>query len=163
MTLANAAIGTARFGWTSGGSPIGPLYPFLDGYQAWAGGCTDADPTYTGYTGGSRGSALTVNPGATTTGTVTLIGQPVKVVKGTTAQSGLQVQAVHTGPGTCPAGNETLTFSQTTAAGTGLVTIALPYGDWRLEVPGKSPSGSWPSVSIRPSTPTPAVKQVTIN
>jgi prepilin-type N-terminal cleavage/methylation domain-containing protein len=165
VTLANTAMtgGTTSFAWTSGAT-VGPLYPFLNGYQAWAGGCTDADPTYTGY-GGSRDAALTVTPGATTTGTVRLVAQTVQVQRGIlrTPAAGEQVRAVHTGPGTCPAGNETLTFSATTALVDGKVTIALPYGDWRIEVVGESRYSTpwpvvvvtpWPVVQIRPNQAT---------
>jgi hypothetical protein len=158
VTLANAALGTTRqYTWTSGAT-VGPLYPFLDGYQAWAGGCADADPTYTGN-GGSRGAALPVTPGGTTSGSVPLIGQTVRAwhQPSGSASAGLQVRAVHTGTASCPAGNETLTFSPLTGSN-GRITIALPYGTWRIEVVGKLPNTSWPTVTIRPNQATTEIR-----
>jgi hypothetical protein len=135
MTLAHGTT-VNRYAWTPTASTLTPLYPYTDGYQAWAGGCADADPEYTGN-GGSRGAALTVTPGATTTGSVPLVGQTVLVHTGTSSSPtpvpnrAVQVQAVHAGTATCAGGLETINFNATTGSD-GKFTIALPYSTWTI-------------------------------
>jgi prepilin-type N-terminal cleavage/methylation domain-containing protein len=55
VTVANTGLSlqTKAFAWAGSAPTIGPLFPFTSGYRVWAGGCVDADPSYTGY-GGTR-------------------------------------------------------------------------------------------------------------
>jgi type II secretory pathway pseudopilin PulG len=162
VTVANSnlTVGTTRLAWTRTATSVGPLFPYTSGYQLWAGGCADADPQYTGYTG-SRGVAVTTNPGGSSSATVTLVAQTVLVRRNTTpnpVQSGVRLRAVHIGSAGCPAGNETLTFSTVSTDGSGLVTLLLPYGQWQIEATNRVTTSIRPTVSIRPGLPTSQVE-----
>jgi hypothetical protein len=118
------------------GSPraIAGLFPWLDGYQVWAGSCADADPQ--AHAGGSRGAPVGTVAGGTTAGTVLM--PEIRVVVehdiggGTMAPvPGQPVQAVHAADASCTAG-ETYSVGSTDAAGE--LVFALPYGTWDILV-----------------------------
>jgi hypothetical protein len=124
----------------------------------WAGGCSDADPQYPGYTG-NRGAAVATNPAGNTTASVTLVPQTIRVRRNTTTvtlQSGVFLRAVHAGSASCPAGNETLTFASFSSNTSGLLTLMLPYGQWSIQATNRSTTWtsttntSAPTVNIRP-------------
>jgi prepilin-type N-terminal cleavage/methylation domain-containing protein len=164
VTVANSnlTVGTRQLAWTNTARTVSPLYPYTSGYQVWAGGCSDADPQYTGYTG-SRGAAITTNPGATSAATVTLVPQTIRVRRNVIPvilQSGVFLRAVHTGTASCPAGNETLTFTSASSNTSGLLTLMLPYGQWRIQATNRSTTWTSitntnpPTVNIRPGIAT---------
>ncbi len=133
---------------------IGGLFPYADGYQVWAGACSDADPEgiqpiggpY--YTGASRVAPISVAEGAASAGTVAM--PALAVATSTTLglpRGGVQVTATHvptsydpvSGVGTdsgCPTA-ETYVLG-TTDPVTGLLTTALPYGTWSISAAGTS-------------------------
>jgi type II secretory pathway pseudopilin PulG len=139
MTVANSnlTVGTRSYPESSTGSgttrTVTPLFPYLSGYQAWAGTCADADPA--AHTGGSRGAVVASNPGATTSGSVALDAVDVVVRNALLvpmANTNVTVTATHAAGTGCTAG-ETLTAA-TRTDGTGKVRLALPYGTWRVRV-----------------------------
>ncbi len=131
------------------------LYPFNDGYDAWAGDCADADPEGKDsggnpyWPGAQRADPLTVNPAATTTGTVALPTLRVRFNQSGAPDGTDTIVAVHSPDSRCASGS-TLTLT-TFATNSGTALVALPYGTWTIRAIGKSPSGSWPSVTLDPN------------
>jgi type II secretory pathway pseudopilin PulG len=147
--------GTKEFTGTGSIRTLPNLFPYAEGYSAWAGSCADADPEgkdgngLAYWNGATRDTELQTQPGGTAAGTVNL--PTVEVRYGDTAVSAgtVNVVAVHDADNGCPTGLQ-YTVGTFSAAGTALV--ALPYGVWTLTVPGHTPlSGSWPVVTLDPS------------
>ena len=162
VTVANPNLTslTKVLAWSATATDVGPLFPYASGYQLWAGGCADADPTFARYTGGSRGLPVATDPGVQGSATVTLTGQPVTVVAGAgTPEAGVTLRAVHTGSATCPAGAEILTFAAATDA-LGQIQLALPFGAWQIEAVNRT-TQTPATVTIQPATATLPV-QVTV-
>jgi type II secretory pathway pseudopilin PulG len=132
VTLGNTHILPAGIKLVPGsGSPrtILDLFPYADGYEAWAGGCSDADPAF--HSAG-RSPPIAVEPGQTSTGVVAMPEIRVTVQDDTgTPLPGRQVDAVHAPDTGCPSG-ESYAIGQTDALGE--ITFALPYGTWQIEV-----------------------------
>jgi prepilin-type N-terminal cleavage/methylation domain-containing protein len=168
-TIANTGLlpgGTKRI---SGAGQTGPnrtlfnSYPYLSGYQVWAGSCLDADPqgqqpsppggAY--YPGKVRDPALTTNPGATTTGNINMPTLMVTVKKAGVPLAGATVTLVHapdTGNG-CTSG-QTFQLPGTTDA-SGNILAAMPFGLWTAQVASQTPtSGVWPSITLSPPSGT---------
>lgn len=131
------------------------LFPYLDGYQVWAGSCADADPEgkqldgspY--YPGASRDPALSVSPGQVTNGTVTLQKVTVTVVDtNSIAVPGATVTIHHNPDNICGSG-EDFTFPGVTDA-LGRVTAAIPFGTWLFQVSGRLPEFGWPTDTVAP-------------
>jgi hypothetical protein len=59
------------------------------------------------------------------------------------------------------ASGQTLSVSVTSDAN-GLVTMALPFGQWTIQLSGKTVIGSWPVASLDPSITTEIPVSVTI-
>ncbi|MGH2556850.1 MAG: type IV pilus modification PilV family protein [Actinomycetota bacterium] len=144
------------------------LFPYVDGYQVWAGSCADADPEgqmsdgtpY--YPGASRDPALSVTPGNVTNGTVTLQKTTVTVVD----KNGVPVVGatvtIHHNPDNLCASGEDFTFPVATNA-LGQTTAALPFGTWLFQVTGRSPEFAWPTGTIAPpALPVPFIVTVVV-
>jgi prepilin-type N-terminal cleavage/methylation domain-containing protein len=128
ITLFNTHILPATLkSFPGSGTPrtIADLFPYADGYEAWAGTCADADP------GGS--APLAVQPAGTTTATISMPEVRVQVTSLGLPAPGLQVDAAHAADTGCAAG-ESFAIGQTDAAGE--ITFALPYGTWDVLVSG---------------------------
>ena len=140
------------------------LFPFNDGYDAWAGDCADADPEGKNasnvlyWPGASRDATLEVDPNVTTSGTVMAASVLVNFTRNT-GSGAVSVVAVHAADPKCTSG-ETLTVASFTVNAS--TTIALPYGTWTLQVTGKTPVGSWPVVTLDPRVTTTATANVKI-
>jgi hypothetical protein len=145
---------------TGSGSPrtIGPLYPFTNGYQLWAGDCADADPQGVNaangqpyYSGAVRQPALDVPPGGSAAQTVKLPEIDVHVTHNGTAVAGAAVTALHAAdPASCTAGD---TLAAGTTDATGTLRVALPYGTWGFSATKAPNSGtSAGTASLTPST-----------
>jgi type II secretory pathway pseudopilin PulG len=141
MTVANSnlTVGTRSFQQAATGSgttrTITPLFPYASGYQVWAGDCADADPA--AYSGGSRGTVVASNPGATTSGTANL--DAVDVTVRFSALLGLPVAnasitVTHAAGTGCTGGNTLTTTTRTNASGQ--LRLALPYGTWTISATG---------------------------
>lgn len=168
VTVANTHLlptGTKVVPGTGTPRTVGSLFPYSDGYQVWAGSCADADPEAVGgggaplYPGATRQPPLAVSPGGTTTGTVDLASANLIVERNAVPQPGLTVTAHHDPDSVCASGS-VLTLGTTDAAG--VVQAALPYGTWRFEVTGQSPSGSWPTQVLSPTDASASTVQVDI-
>lgn len=144
------------------------LFPYVDGYQVWAGSCADADPEgqmqdgtpY--YPGAQRDPALAVTPGNVTSGSVTLQKVTVTVLDvNNLPVAGAQV-TIHHDPDNLCAGGEDFTFSGVTDVA-GKITAALPFGTWLFQVPGRLPEFAWPSDTVAPPAgPTPVLVTVVV-
>jgi prepilin-type N-terminal cleavage/methylation domain-containing protein len=169
ITLGNTHFqpsGTKIIAGVPGPSRVVPsLFPYLDGYEVWAGSCADADPegkkpdgsSY--YPGASRDPAMAVTPGSASTGTVTLQTVTVDVNKPSGAKVvGATVTISHVADSLCPAG-ENWTFPGVTDVN-GKVTAALPFGTWTFKVTGQLPNTSWPVSTV---TPPASVSPVLVN
>jgi hypothetical protein len=141
VTLANTHLlpgGTKVFAGTGSSRVLLGLFPYVDGYESFAGSCLAADPEGVNavgaaiYPGASRPAATAVTPGGTSSATVplhtvivhtqTTVGAP-RVGSTVTARN-----ATDTG---CPS-VVIYTLGVTDAAGN--FTAALPYGTWSFGV-----------------------------
>jgi hypothetical protein len=118
------------------------LFPYVAGYEAWAGNCNDSDPeginpsTSTAYyPGASRDAPIGVVAGATSTANVIM--GTIQVQARTTAMAarpGISItfSASHaTETGGCAAA--TYTATGTTDA-SGNLLVAIPYGTWTVRL-----------------------------
>jgi type II secretory pathway pseudopilin PulG len=141
------------------------LFPYVDGYETWAGACSDADPEGikpTGgafYLGASRANPITVTEGAASAGTVAMPAITVKTqTTSAVARGNVQVTATHVVPSGatsdsgCPTA-ETYVLG-TTNATTGLITTALPYGTWKISAAGTSTTVNQQLSPLVGTTPT---------
>jgi prepilin-type N-terminal cleavage/methylation domain-containing protein len=147
LTLANTGLqptGTKTVTPSAVTTTVSGLWPFSDGYTMWAGQCAQADPA---ASGGTRNPALIVAPGATATSGVALapVTVTVKNVLGL-PQIGATVVAYPVNTTGCATTENPLTLGATDATGT--LLTSLPAGAWKLQVNGKSPSGSWPVTPV---------------
>jgi prepilin-type N-terminal cleavage/methylation domain-containing protein len=162
VTVANSSLslGTTTFAWTASANTAGPLFPFASGYSVWAGGCADADPTYTGF-GGTRPAPVAVTPGGVSTAGAALRTQSVytyRRVSGTnTPRGSTTLQATHSGGASCPAGNEVLTWTGVQTDAGGRATITLPYGTWTITALNRS-TVTPGTVTVRPGVATTEVQ-----
>jgi type II secretory pathway pseudopilin PulG len=156
----NLTVGTRSYpeASTGGGATrtVTPLFPYASGYQVWAGECADADPG--AHPGGSRGAVLASNPGATTSGNVTLDAVDVVVTSLAGPVSGATVRATHAAGTGCPSG-VTLTSATTTDAN-GRLRLAVPYGTWTVTATAGSRSASSPPTLVDPVLP--AIPSITL-
>lgn len=141
--------------FTGSGSPrtLNNLFPYVDGFGAWAGSCSDADPQGINplgspyYTGASRSTLLAfpANPPYTASGTVTLPALQVTVKKGATLKSGYAVTAVHVVPSGatsdpgCASGE---TYAVGTSNTSGIANQALPFGTWAITATSGASTGT---------------------
>ena len=151
-----------KFYPTSSNSPqwIDYIFPYAAGYEAWAGGCADADPEGTVLSGGApvplypgidRDAAIPVLGGFYTPRNIRMASVLVRVTRADGSPlNDADVRLVHAVDGVCTSG-ETLTYSDKTDS-SGLLRVALPLGHWTVQVSGRSPKvgTSWPQIDINP-------------
>ena len=156
--------GIKAFAGTGTARTITNLFPYNDGFDVWAGDCADADPegknasSVRYWPGASRTDPLEVGPGTSTDGTVDAATVQVNFTR-VSGSTSVTLVAVHAADPKCGSG-ETLTAGTFTVNAT--TTIALPYGTWSLQISGKSPVGSWPTVVLDPRVATTTVANVKI-
>jgi type II secretory pathway pseudopilin PulG len=144
--------GTKAFAGTGSTRALSNLFPFNDGYDAWAGDCADADPegknasNVSYWPGASRDDPFNVDPAVATSGTVDAASVLVNFTR-TSGSGAVTVNAVHANDPKCTTGETVAVASFTVNAST---TVALPYGTWTLQISGKTPVGSWPVVVLDP-------------
>ncbi len=157
LTLANTGLlpgGTRTYPGVGTVRTITSLFPFADGFTAWAGTCADADPEGLDssgaryWSGAARDNAITVDPGGSATATINLGTVDLSFSRGSGSGSA-PIVAVHAPDGSCASG-ETLTL---TAFGgpTGDQLVALPFGTWSIQAPGQTAATPWPSVTVDPT------------
>lgn len=157
LTLANTGLlpaGTKSFPGTGVVRTLTSLFPYSDGYTAWAGSCDDADPegadgTGTRYwPGAQRDNAISVDPGGTVAATLTMSTLNVQFERDSGSGS-VTVVAVHAADTMCGSG-ETLTL--TAFSGTsGNQLVALPYGTWTIQALGQTAASAWNRVVLSPN------------
>jgi prepilin-type N-terminal cleavage/methylation domain-containing protein len=172
VTLGNTHLlpaGTKVISGAPGSNRLVPnLFPYVDGYQAWAGSCADADPEGKKpdgspfYPGQSRNPALAVSPGSVTNGAVDLQKTQVTVLdKKGVPVVGATVTVTHAVDNLC-GGGENFTLKGVTDA-QGVLTAGLPFGTWTFKVNGRNPNFSWPTpVLPPPAVPSPFLVTVVV-
>lgn len=158
VTVANTGLlpaGVKNFAGVGLLRTLGSLFPFADGYNAWAGACADADPEGTDTSGtrywpsAFRNNAISVDPGGSTAATIQL--RTVRLdVRRTTSVDPVTLVAVHAADGSCPAGS-TLTVGTTSVVRNDSLLVALPYGTWTLQAAGRTPNSAWEQVTLDPT------------
>jgi hypothetical protein len=129
ISLGNTHYPTPRYKTFTGSGTsrtIGNLFPYPEGYQAWAGGCSDARPPTNADD--AVDGPLTTEPGQTTTGTVQIPTVTLQVLRAGVPVPGAAVTAVHD-TSTC-----TSSFSVGTTDATGTVQAVVPFGRWQFRV-----------------------------
>ncbi len=149
-------------GQTGPNRTLSSLFPYLSGYQVWAGSCLDADPQgqkpsggpY--YPGATRDPAIMTTPGGATSGNINMPSLLVNVRKAGVPLAGATVLAVHAADTVngCSSG-QTFTLTGTTDIN-GNILAALPYGLWTIQVTGQTPTSGWPQVTLNPPYTQPA-------
>lgn len=157
LTLANTGIlpgGTRTYPGTGTVRTISSLFPFSDGFTAWAGTCADADPEGLDaggaryWAGAERDNAITVDPGGTVAAPITL-GTIHVGYRRDSGSGSVPIVAVHAPDRSCGSGE---TLALTAFAGTsGDQLVALPFGTWSIQAPGQVAYSSWESVTVDPS------------
>lgn len=136
VNTTGAAVTTA-----TAGAAVSSLWPNTNGFSAWAGSCTDANPT--GY--GVAHQSFAFIAGQTTTAALAVA--PVKL-RGLPADA--PVTALY-------AGNDPACAGQSFAIGrsdaVGVLRAALPYGNWRFQTPGQAQALLAPLIPPLEATP----------
>ena len=124
------SVGTAATSISTGAS----LYPFTDGYVAWAGNCSGADPR--SFTPAQPAPLVTVTPAGTASVVIREPALNIRVKRGTAASpsnyGGATVRITPMTPG-CGStfGGSGLLNTSGAATGT-LINPGLPYGDYNV-------------------------------
>ncbi len=128
---------------------IGSLFPYTDGWETWAGSCSDADPEGvkpTGgpyYVGASRTAPISVTPGGTSSGVVTM--PALTVQTRTTLGAARHERRRHRHPrrarrrhgrSQVPGGRGLL--ARDDGRGREPARSAMPYGKWTISAAGTS-------------------------
>lgn len=170
VSLGNTHIlpsGSLIYAGTGSTRTINSLFPYTDGWDTWAGACSDADPEGVRpiggpyYNGASRTAPIAVTPGGTSSGVVTMPALTVRTQNTSgVARANVAVTATHVVPAgatvdpKCPAG-EVYQLGSTDATGNRLV--GLPWGKWTISAAGTSTTQT---ITLNPNTAPPF--QVTI-
>ncbi|MCU1427344.1 MAG: hypothetical protein JWL83_1344 [Actinomycetia bacterium] len=175
ITLANSQYlpnGQRMFTGTGPSRTLANLFPSLEGYQAWAGECADADPagikivgttTYGPYWPGAARDAGIAPPAGGSAAANVAVPSVNLTVKGPTGTpiSGATVVATHATDNICAAG---ATHAVGTTNASGQLVGVLPYGTWAISVTGRTAqSGSWPALVLDPNVSSTPSLQVAVN
>jgi prepilin-type N-terminal cleavage/methylation domain-containing protein len=146
LTLYNTSFGPPNYVKVFAGSGVTTslsLFPYLSGYQVWAGGCNDAKPA-------TPAPALATTPGGVTAGAVALATLRVTAKHvGGAAASGVHLNVFHALDTLCASGE---TFDIGTTPANGILLAALPYGAWTMQVVGGA-CALCPPVTLSQSSP----------
>ena len=149
--LANLPVTITNDNYNNGNGPVAfdnaaqllntPLHPFTAGFSVWAGRCADADP------GTANRTRMATLPHTTTSGMVT-----VATAKITVTEQG-RGDAVRNAVVRVIDACGTSYNAPVRTNNAGKVTIAMPYGEWTLQVVGRNPhpqGQGWPDVTLSP-------------
>lgn len=106
------------------------LWPSTDGYTAWAGGCTDADP---GTVAAGRGTPTVVAPGGAADVNAQLAPVDIYVRRAATNTPVAGVPVTITNSSGCPAGQSSMLLG--TTASNGHLLVSIPFGNWIATAP----------------------------
>jgi len=162
VTIANTGLqpsGTVVRDVGLGGSgSLTTLWPFTDGYTVWAGSCNQSDPA---AAGGSRATAVVVPSNGSASAIRRLAPVRVNVTTATaTPVANATVTATPVSTVGCETTENPLVLGLTNASGQ--LFTSIPAGNWVLRVTGRSPSGSWPTVTGLLPTNAPTTMGVTV-
>ena len=134
---------------------VSGLFPYVDGYEMYAGNCLNADPEGVSggaiYPGASRPAATSVTAGGTSAATVpmhTVLVQ-TQTLAGA-ARPNVAITATNVVDVGCPTA---VTYPLGTTDAFGNFTAALPYGTWTFGVVGRPTQNQLLSPLV-PATPT---------
>lgn len=140
VTLFNSGLPTmGKKEIASGTTTVSGLWPFPDGYSAWAGTCAVNDPA---TTGGKRAAPVKAGPGQTKTVEVQL--KPVRITfldddDQPVANSDVVATVLN------QAGCKEKQFSLGKTGADGVVRSALPFGQWTVTAGGYSVAADVPA------------------
>lgn len=126
---------------STAGATVGQLWPNTNGFSAWAGSCTDANPT--GF--GIAHQSFAFIAGKATTAALTIA--PLKL-RGLPADAA--VTAFYVGTDPACAGQS---FAVGRSDALGVLKVGLPYGNWRFQTPGQTQDLATPLVPSADATP----------
>jgi prepilin-type N-terminal cleavage/methylation domain-containing protein len=133
VTISNSGLAIGKIVVAGSGLARGPfsnLFPFTNGYEAWAGNCNDADP-------GATALLVSMTPGGTSSGTISMPRITVQTRNlSNLARPTVAITATHIVDTGCAAG-ATYALGSTNASGN-LTTVALPFGLWTISAAGQS-------------------------
>ena len=159
IVLGNTVLlpdGTKAIAGSGSARTLSNLFPALDGYHMWAGGCADADPQgeMSGsagpyWPGATRDAPVAPDPGDDADGIAMLRSVTVGVHdQYGAAVVGATVVATHAADYVCATG---ATYTLGTTDATGSLLSSLPYGTWQMSVSGRTPLAQWPSAVLDPT------------
>lgn len=165
MTLANTRLlptGKKTFAGTGTTRSLLGLFPYVDGYEMFAGSCLAADPEGLNgavaiYPGASRPAATAVTPGGTSSATVPMHTLIVHTQNTSgVARPNIPVTARNVTDAGCPTA---VTYPLGSTNASGDLTVALPYGSWII---GAAPATTNTTTQLLsplvPATPTATVQ-----
>ena len=144
VTLANTHLlpsGKMTFAGTGTTRSLLGLFPYVDGYEMFAGSCLAADPEGMNgavaiYPGASRPAATAVTAGGTSSATVPL---HTMIVQTRTSLGAARPNVAVTAKNVTDTGCPTqVTYALGTTDASGNLTVALPYGSWIVGATGTS-------------------------
>jgi type II secretory pathway pseudopilin PulG len=139
MTLANTRLlptGKKTFAGTGTTRSLLGLFPYVDGYEMFAGSCLAADPEGLNgavaiYPGANRPAATSVTAGGTSSATVPMHTVIIHTQQSATVpRSGATVTARNATDAGCPS---VVIYTVGATDGSGNITAALPYGTWSFQ------------------------------
>jgi hypothetical protein len=146
ISVGNTHFPTPRYKvFTGSGTTrsIGDLFPYPEGYQLWAGECSDAKPP--AGTDDAIDGPVASERGATTTTNLQIPTVNLRVLRAGVGVPNVQVTAVH--DNTCSS-----SFVVGTTDATGTVQAVVPFGRWQFRV--GSTSSAFTTVSTMSSAMT---------
>ena len=140
VTLANTHLlpsGKKTFAGTGSSRSLLGLFPYVDGFESFAGSCLAADPEGMNgavaiYPGASRDAVTSVTPGGTSAATVNLHSVIIHTQQSAvTPRPGATVTARNLTDAGCPT---VVIYTVGATDASGNITAALPYGNWQFGV-----------------------------
>ena len=161
VTLANTHLlpsGKKTFAGTGSSRSLLGLFPYVDGFESFAGSCLAADPEGMNgavaiYPGASRDAVTSVTPGGTSAATVNLHSVIIHTQQSAvTPRPGATVTARNLTDAGCPT---VVIYTVGATDASGNITAALPYGNWQFGVTsGTSTLVTQLLSPLSPATPT---------
>ena len=160
VTLANTHLlpgGKKSFAGTGATRSLLGLFPYVDGYELFAGNCLAADPEGLNgavaiYPGANRPAATAVSPGGTSSATVPM---HTITIQTRTTSSGIRANIPVTAKNVTDTGCPTVvTYPLGSTNASGNLTVALPYGNWIIGATGTSNTVTQLLSPLNATTPT---------
>ena len=164
VTLANThylPAGQKTFAGTGGARTVLGLFPYVDGYEMYAGNCLNADPEGVSggaiYPGANRPAATSVTAGGTSAATVPMhtVIVHTQVLATGLPRANVAVTATNVVDTGCPTA---VTYPLGTTDAAGNFTAALPFGTWVFGAAGTATTTSQLLSPLVPATPTVIIK-----